>query len=164
MSSLLGKNEEIHLGLKFNPPTTMAAKSPPNYNGETVDWHASGPDPERPYHDLASNNSTPRLAPPPRRTDHTYHDWAQYPPDDRAIRTTKKSNNNFVSSLFLNSPVCNIISPLPQPVVLFSLRNCIGYCQTRSILAPFLGSLMAVVSSSCIGSFCSVNSISAFLR
>ncbi|KAL7481176.1 hypothetical protein ACHAW6_006855 [Cyclotella cf. meneghiniana] len=77
----------------------MAAKSQPIYNGETVDKDVSGPDLERPHHDLTSNNCTPRLARPPRRTDHTYHDWAQYPPDDSAIRTTKKSNNNFPAKL-----------------------------------------------------------------
>ncbi|KAL3783831.1 hypothetical protein HJC23_005324 [Cyclotella cryptica] len=77
----------------------MAAKPPPIYNGETVNRNASGPSPELQYDSLSSKNSNPRLAPPPRRIDHTYHDWATYPPDDHALRTTKKSNNNFPAKL-----------------------------------------------------------------
>jgi len=38
-----------------------------------------------------------RKAAPPRQTDHTYHDWAKHPPDDYAIRSSKKADNNFVS-------------------------------------------------------------------
>jgi hypothetical protein len=40
---------------------------------------------------------TSRKAAPPRQTDHTYHDWAKHPPDDYAIRSSKKADNNFVS-------------------------------------------------------------------
>jgi hypothetical protein len=49
---------------------------------------------------------TSRKAAPPRQTDHTYHDWAKHPPDDYAIRSSKKADNNFVSaSLFVSVTV-----------------------------------------------------------
>ncbi|KAL3803933.1 hypothetical protein ACHAWO_013736 [Cyclotella atomus] len=42
---------------------------------------------------------TSRKAAPPRQTDHTYHDWAKHPPDDYAIRSSKKADNNFPAKL-----------------------------------------------------------------
>lgn len=46
----------------------------------------------------SSNNGRSNVA--PRRMDHTYHDWATYPPDDYELRRSrsKKTANNFVSN------------------------------------------------------------------
>eukprot|EP00804_Cyclotella_cryptica_P027675 CCRYP_010293-RB/>CCRYP_010293-RB protein AED:0.05 eAED:0.05 QI:191/1/1/1/0.66/0.75/4/300/416 len=78
----------------------MAEKPTPMAYGEAT--HNDAPvvsAPEHPDDSLLSDNSNARLAPPPRRTDHTYRDWARHPPDDHEIRPTSKSKNNFPAKL-----------------------------------------------------------------
>jgi hypothetical protein len=101
------QNEEI---FSFTP--TMAEPPPPPLydNNEEQAPHAAAYPPApaaavgAPIISQAHLPSpTSRKAAPPRQTDHTYHDWAKHPPDDYAIRSSKKADNNFVSaSLFVS--------------------------------------------------------------
>lgn len=93
----------------------------------------------------------------PRRTDHTYHDWAQHSPDDYQVRSvSKKSTNNFVSACccaakwLFSRELAASNSPNSHPrssLCRLSLPSCTRSCPTPSMLMPFAGSLMDVVSA-----------------
>ena len=122
-------------------------KAPPQINDayyrNAVSWEADGDQ----YHGGAVptkvttiSSSNVRANVPPRRMDHTYHDWAQYPPDDYELRRSKKTANNFVSNPFgllasRSSPVLTLVAYSRR------LQNCIGSFRVLSMLMLFVGSL-----------------------
>ena len=127
------------------------SEAPPQINGAYYGNAVSGEAGADQYHGGAvptevttNSSSNVRANVPPRRMDHTYHDWAQYPPDDYELRRSKKTANNFVSNSF------GLLASRSSPVLTLaaysqSLQNCTGFFQILSMPMLFVGSLMDVV-------------------
>jgi hypothetical protein len=96
IASLLTIKKSSDLNPCSTPTMASDPTSPNDEEALSAAAYASVPVGNQPP-DLPSP-STARKTVAPRQTDHTYHDWAKHPPDDYAIRSSKKAENNFVSS------------------------------------------------------------------